>query len=808
MEKQKKKISKITIFLIILMIIVIIVMAAVVKFWVIDNIFKKNLKESQGAKIIDTTVLPKEMIDENDDYDGDGILNKDELENNTSVYSKDTDADGMSDSLELKIGTDPTKWDTDGDGIGDLNEVLNSLNPLLQKTDGQTLDNEVKFTKEIEVEDAKLIISGNANISDVEFGKSIITNADKKYGVYGNIYQIYLNTEFDSAKIEFSYDMDELKKLGYQIDDISVYEYKPKDGSYEKVESYLNEENNTIGAELEHFSYYCIADSRYINEEYVTNIHFLIDNSGSMYTPEQAAMKDKQERNEEEYSEMNGNDPEYKRLTMVSSLVNKLGTEKFNFAISKFTKTCTKLVKTTNDIEELNEALDKIRNDKENFNGTYIFNALYSTINTISTTSKTSRKAIIMVTDGDTTETTGILGTKRYDEDDIIKKANDNNVVLYIIGLGNEPNSQSLAKMANGTGGMYFYATDSNALEELYMKLTETIGNEPIDLNKDGELESYLVADSGFQFGVDNFSFSNYGVKESKGGQCYGLSVFVRDYYLNKLNLQGDAYETDKFNFVKGADPKEYDLTGISYIANREGKLYGFKLESMDMMEQYSGRLLALNFEDGKMVFKEDVRDMLLSNGFEIYTKSYTANEENVKKIENFGYKAGDKVEFEDIYINDESEKFEKAYSSEVEFYRCIYNLFQLQYLKAAADPYNIEDGEGFAKLKESLSSGIPCVVIKNRAHAINAVNLYQDVENPNQFTLITYDNAYLDDDSKIEYSIVRQKVAEAYDELGALEKIKFDNLKNFITLDYIYKCYDSDGNDIKLEVDLVNANI
>jgi hypothetical protein len=58
------------------------------------------------------------------DDDGDGLLNREELENDTLPNAKDTDGDDLSDFDELKKhGTDPTNQDTDGDTVSDGEEV-------------------------------------------------------------------------------------------------------------------------------------------------------------------------------------------------------------------------------------------------------------------------------------------------------------------------------------------------------------------------------------------------------------------------------------------------------------------------------------------------------------------------------------------------------------------------------------------------------------------------------------------------------------------------------------------------------------
>ena len=58
-----------------------------------------------------------------DDSDGDGISDADEIAAGTDPYSNDTDGDGLTDDQEIRLGTDPTNDDTDGEGLSDGDEV-------------------------------------------------------------------------------------------------------------------------------------------------------------------------------------------------------------------------------------------------------------------------------------------------------------------------------------------------------------------------------------------------------------------------------------------------------------------------------------------------------------------------------------------------------------------------------------------------------------------------------------------------------------------------------------------------------------
>lgn len=77
----------------------------------------------------------------NDDWDGDGLSNEDEMRIGTDPRNPDTDGDGLTDGDEVhRYHTDPLNKDTDGDGLTDGEEVLKyHTDPLNKDTDGDGL---------------------------------------------------------------------------------------------------------------------------------------------------------------------------------------------------------------------------------------------------------------------------------------------------------------------------------------------------------------------------------------------------------------------------------------------------------------------------------------------------------------------------------------------------------------------------------------------------------------------------------------------------------------------------------------------
>ena len=86
--------------------------------------------------------------DGEEDYDKDGLTNIEEKNLNTFMDSTDTDSDGLTDYDEVKVyHTDPLNVDTDGDGVSDYEEVM--VAKKLGVSDISSIDKTNTFSQEL-----------------------------------------------------------------------------------------------------------------------------------------------------------------------------------------------------------------------------------------------------------------------------------------------------------------------------------------------------------------------------------------------------------------------------------------------------------------------------------------------------------------------------------------------------------------------------------------------------------------------------------------------------------------------------------
>ncbi len=157
--------------------------------------------------------------DGDEDMDGDGLTNLEEIKFNTDINRKDTDNDNLSDYDEIYVyKTNPLNPDTDDDGIYDGDEILLGLDPLNPCTDGVTLDANRIFNQQLDIsnidsellEDNRIIPSILGNVTDninrhISVESEDIYALDDNRAVVGK--EVYVNTDYaEGADIQLHFD--------------------------------------------------------------------------------------------------------------------------------------------------------------------------------------------------------------------------------------------------------------------------------------------------------------------------------------------------------------------------------------------------------------------------------------------------------------------------------------------------------------------------------------------------------------------------------------------------------------------------
>jgi VWFA-related protein len=110
--------------------------------------------------------------------------------------------------------------------------------------------------------------------------------------------------------------------------------------------------------------------------------------------------------------------------------------------------------------------------------GTLLFDATLASVETLIASRVTGRKAVIVLTDG-MDESPG----SRHSETEVIERAREERIPLYMLGLGREKeiNGKLMKRMAEETDGQYYHIDNEAALIRIFEKLAIDLHDEGID---------------------------------------------------------------------------------------------------------------------------------------------------------------------------------------------------------------------------------------------------------------------------------------------------------------------------------------
>lgn len=418
-----------------------------------------------------------DVLDFYEDSDKDGLANNKELEAHTELQYADSDNDGLSDGEEInKYKTNPIISDTDGDTISDGDEIVLGLDPLDVDTDHDKIDDnkelfEQEYRQEIVDKTIKNISVGLecAGLIDNVVTIEDVSNKDEQsanvVGIVGKPYEINVTTEFDTAKIEFQYDVDQLGDT--KEEDLALMWYDEKNDNYVLLEeSVVDTETNTVSYETTHFSTYLLIDKKiwldnwredisYRGEVQYYDITLLVDVSGSMSGSRLKNAK-----------------------TTLNSFVDALY-KKDRASLISFSTNYTLLSGFTNDKEFLKSKINSLYA----YGGTEAAYALKYALNYASQNMDVKHMtSVVLICDGDV-----------YYDQSLVDFALQHGISITCINV-ESGTSSAMSLYAEKTNGYYYHAINSSQLEEIMKKYEHDINDiDPTDTDGDGLYDVYEI---------------------------------------------------------------------------------------------------------------------------------------------------------------------------------------------------------------------------------------------------------------------------------------------------------------------------
>lgn len=531
------------------------------------------------------------VIDSNEDFDGDGLTNIEEIQNGLDPTSKDSDSDLISDWDEINIyKTNPINNDTDGDGVIDGLEIELGTDPNKAETQFESEATTGAVNDLIPVAASAKVITdadGAGTISIEEVNSSDNPLISKSIAGYlGVAYDFSTEGVIKSAEITFNYDT----ALGNIGDDFQprIYYVNEETGEFEELPDQIVT-NGKVVATTTHFSTYILLNKIEFDKVWDTEIKPPISGEdGAEATLDIGFVID--------YSaSMDDNDPQKLFKKLSKEFISKLRDEKDKATVIKFIRRATIVSELTSDKNKLNTAIDSISYDDGcgSYSGTDGSAGYKMALDELSKDeSKYKYKYIIFITDG---EDNGYS----YNYDNLIADSIENNVVVYTIGMGSASESV-LRKIAQSTNGKYYHATTGAASDDVVDldKVFEDIQEETIDYttdsNNDGISDYYtkLINDGKLlpngsldlvgatdMYGEESDDWDNDGLKNGEEIEVYNVGNKA---YL-KMNSNPLIKDTDGDDFSdyeeksNGTPPMKYTDTGCTYLNNLESDdLYSY----------------------------------------------------------------------------------------------------------------------------------------------------------------------------------------------------------------------------------------
>lgn len=632
----------------------------------------------------------------------------------------DTDGDGLTDIYEGSTSkTNQTLQDTDNDGLYDGDEVALGLNPLKadSKDDG-VQDGQRKQDYTFKLDNVTMKMTGSGNFTRTSVDKYSTETLDNVQAVVDGIYAFYTEATLDSAQITINYDEKNVTDKGINESNLAVYLLNEDDNSFTKLRTTIDAENNTATFNVDELGKYFIADSSTISSRLATELVFLIDNSGSMYSSEETASGE-------------NIDVDFKRVDVVNALITKLQGN-YRFGAGKFTGQYQELVGLSSDKQTVINRISSIKTQNENFSGTYIGAAVEGGLKQFGDEQGQNRRYMILLTDG--TDSSNIEGYDGKLLTDQLEIAKQKGVKIYTVGLGAEADSTTLKDIATTTNGKYYFAAIADDLEDIFDEISADLNYNLYDTDSDGKDDSVIIADSTFLVGRDGFSFSNFANTQVEYGYGYGMALFTKMFFENNLpsslpaktvTENGTKIEAPSANPNSAAKIKKGDVT----------TLRTYKPESLKILAEIPADFWASSVNNGTLQINSAQKKQLQSLGFTTYLAPYNGDNARFKNYETIKFNMTN-------YLTDDGEGNKQIDEMDVNMLKTLARLDITKYRDEKFD-FAENNDDAFAKLKDELNKGSTVMLRINDDYTVLACKLLADAKNMNKYKIEVYDPNY-----------------------------------------------------------------
>ena len=179
------------------------------------------------------------------------------------------------------------------------------------------------------------------------------------------------------------------------------------------------------------------------------NLVLLLDTSGSMTGPGITAAK-----------------------AAASNFIAGLGKDD-RVAVATFDNNIKTIIDFTTDHKAARDELSLV--DARRGAGTCLYDAAYQAVQ-MTATVPSGRRAVVLFTDGVDEKASG--GTcSLHDADAVVNIATESGTrsPLYTLGMGSKVDQKTLQRLAQDTGGRFFYSPDANQLDAIFIRLSDTL---------------------------------------------------------------------------------------------------------------------------------------------------------------------------------------------------------------------------------------------------------------------------------------------------------------------------------------------